>query len=142
MLPLGRERDRAMAVKLNKIGFEHAQALIRDGKVVKDDRGMWSAHQAGTRGENDFMRDRGPAEYAKWYLAIEDEKGTGTKSRYLFPFGDFESVHRCGVLAAQGRAGMYADPEFEKATTSLLEAIDRGIEKREEEREKPARRAA
>ena len=123
-----------MAVKLNKIGFDHAQALIRDGKVTKDDRGMWSSHQATTRGLNDFMRDSGAAEYGKWFLAIDDDKGANTKSRYLFPFGDFETVHRCGVLAAQGRAGMYADPEFEKATKQLLDAIDRGAEKVEKRR--------
>jgi hypothetical protein len=38
---------------------------------------------------------------------MDDEKSEDTKARYKFPYGDFEKVHRCGVLSAESRAGQY-----------------------------------
>ena len=31
-----------MAIELNKPALEHARALVRDGKVVRDERDAWS----------------------------------------------------------------------------------------------------
>ena len=43
---------------------------------------------------------RGPS-----LLGDDDEEPEDTKGRYRFPYGDFEKVHRCGLLAAVSRAG-------------------------------------
>jgi hypothetical protein len=34
-----------MALKLHKGGCAHAQQLVREGHLVKDDRDAWSEHQ-------------------------------------------------------------------------------------------------
>jgi hypothetical protein len=44
-----------MAVILNKKAFEHAKKLVREGKVVADERDAWSEHQPSTQEENDFI---------------------------------------------------------------------------------------
>jgi hypothetical protein len=40
--------------------------------------------------ENDFIREHGYGEYAKWHLGIDDAEAQDTKRRYRFPYGDFE----------------------------------------------------
>src|SRR6266699_552305 len=88
-----------MAVKLNKPAFEHAQSLVEQGKFVF--------------GEN-----------RKWYLGIDTEEDEDNKKRYKFPYSDFEKVHRCGVLAAENRAGQYKYYDIERAAAHLHGMID------------------
>jgi hypothetical protein len=113
-----------MAVKLNQRAFQHAQGLIKEGYVVVDERDAWSEHQPSAQQENDFIQEHGFEEYGKWYLGIDDEKHEHTKGRYEFPYGDFENVHRCGVLTAESRAGQYKHFDIENAAARLHEMID------------------
>ncbi|MGZ4258573.1 MAG: hypothetical protein ACXVRE_12495, partial [Gaiellaceae bacterium] len=46
------------------------------------------------------------------------------KGRYKFPYGDFENVHRCGVLAAESRAGQYKYFDIENAAAHLHGMLD------------------
>lgn len=115
-----------MAVKLNSKGYEHAQELVKAGKVVIDERDDWSEHQPSAEEENEFIEQHGWGEYAKWHLGVDDEQRTETKGHYKFPYGDFEAVHRCGVLAAESRAGQRKYPDIEQAAAHLhgmLEAL-------------------
>ena len=93
-----------MSVKLNRTAFENAKELIEKARVVRDERDAWSEDQPGTAAENEFIRLHGFREYAKWHLGIDDEQDPQTKRRYKFPYGDFNRVHRCGVLTAESRA--------------------------------------
>ena len=113
-----------MAVKLNKAAFDHAKKLIKDGKVAFDGRDAWSGHQPSAKAENAFISKHGFGEYAKWYLGIDDEENEETKGRYKFPYGDFEKVHRGGVISAESRAGQYKYKDIEDAAAHLLEMLD------------------
>ena len=113
-----------MAVKLNKRAFDHAKKLINEKHVVVDERDAWSEHQPSAQQENEFIRQNGFAEYGRWYLGINDQKGEHTKGHYEFPFGDFENVHRCGVLTAESRAGQYKHYDIENAAAHLHGMID------------------
>jgi hypothetical protein len=113
-----------MAVKLNRRAFDYAKELIREGKVVADDRDAWSEHQPSAEQENEFIRRHGFGEYAKWHLGIDDDEGEQTKGRYKFPYGDFERVHRCAVLSAESRAGQYKYQDIENAAAHLHGMID------------------
>src|ERR1700724_2235919 len=93
-----------MAVKLNRIAFDFAKELIVAGRFVFDERDAWSEHRPSAQTENEFLAAHGFREYAKWYLGINEEKHKNTKGRHEFPYGDFENVHRCGVLTAESRA--------------------------------------
>jgi hypothetical protein len=114
-----------MAVTLNRAARAFAERLIADGKVVDDERDDWSEHQPSADQENDFVERHGFAEYANWHLGVDDDHGEETKSRYSFPYGDFERVHRCGLLAAESRAAQYDHTDIEKAAHQLHELIEK-----------------
>jgi hypothetical protein len=113
-----------MATKLNKHSFEFAQDQIKQGKVVLDQRDDWSEHQPSTRQENEFIEAHGWDEYANWHLGLDDEAREQTKARYKYPYGDFDKVHRCGVLSAEVRAGRNKHSDIEDATIKLRDMMD------------------
>jgi hypothetical protein len=118
-----------MAVKLNGRAFEFAQRLINEGKVVIDDRDAWSEHQPSAQQENDYIDKHGWDGYGRWYLGVDDEQDESTKGHWKFPYGDFERVHRCGLLAAESRAGQRKYFDIERAVAHLhgmLDALTRG----------------
>jgi hypothetical protein len=115
-----------MTVKLNDDALAHARGLIRDGKITHDERDDWSEHAPSTDDENRFIDKNGMAEFARWHLGEDTEKTKGTKGRYLFPYGDFRTVHRCAVISGESRAGQYDHTSIEKALKQLLESIDEG----------------
>jgi hypothetical protein len=116
-------------MKLNEEGYAHARELVKVGYAVVDERDDWSEHQPSTAAENQFIEEHGMSEYAKWHLGIDEQKGVRTKGRYKFPYGEFENVHRCAVLAAESRAGQYDYVDIQKAAAHLhgmLETVKRG----------------
>ncbi len=88
-----------------------------------DLRNAWSEHRPSAAAENDFIRQHGFEEYAKWHLGIDDSHGQNTKARYKFPFGDFKAIHRSALLAARSRARQYGYADIENAANRLLEMI-------------------
>jgi hypothetical protein len=113
-----------MAAKLNKKAFDHARKLIKDGRVVRDERDAWSEHQPSAKEENDFIERHGFDEYGKWHLGVDDGEPADTKAHYKFPYGDFKNVHRCAILSAESRAGQYKYKDIEDAVSQLHELID------------------
>jgi hypothetical protein len=115
-----------MAVKLNRTGYQHAQELIVQHLTVIDERDAWSEHRPSAEEENNYLKEHGFGEYAKWFHGEDDEANEETKGRYKFPYGDFERVHRCAVLSAESRAGQYKHIDIENAAAHLhgmLEAL-------------------
>jgi hypothetical protein len=113
-----------MAIKLNESAQQQGENLIKEGRYVLDRRDDWSEHQPSAALENDFISQNGWDEYGKWFLAIDDAEDAETKARYRFPYGDFTSVHRCGVISAESRAGQYRHPDVEDAAKHLLRLLD------------------
>ena len=113
-----------MAVKLNRTAYAYGQELIREGKVVADDRDAWSEHQPSAADENRFIKEHGFGEYGRWYLGIDDAEDEDNKGHYKFPYGDFDKVHRCGLLAAESRAGQRKYIDIELAVAHLHGMID------------------
>jgi hypothetical protein len=114
-----------MAVSLNKRAYAHAQDLIEAGMFVADERDDWSEHRPTAEQENKFISEHGFAEYQKWYLGVDEEEAEETKGRYKFPYGDFQKVHRCGVLSAESRAGQYKHVDIELAAAHLHGMLDK-----------------
>ena len=110
-------------ISLNENAFAFAAQIIKDGRVIADDKGEWNEHRPSTDKENEFIRRHGFGEYAKWYLGIDDRFAENTKRRYKFPYGDFKIVHRCGLLAVKGRARQYRYTEIENAAAELEHAL-------------------
>lgn len=113
-----------MAVILNERALRHAESLIRNGDFTDDDRDLWSEHQPSAEQENRFIEAHGYEGYGKWYLGIDEDKSADTKGRYEFPYGDFQQVHRCGLLAAEVRAGQCEHFDIERAAAHLQGMLD------------------
>ena len=114
-----------MTVKLNDKGLAHARGLVRRDDVTRDERDDWSEHAPSTDDENTFIEKNGIAEFAKWHLGEDADETEGTKGRYSFPFGDFETLHRCAVISAESRAGQHGHADIEDALKELLNGIDK-----------------
>ena len=111
-------------LKVNESAFAFGVQLIKQGHFITDRKGSWSQHRPSTELENEFIRQHGFGEYAKWHLAIDERYAENTKRRYKFPYGDFKNVHRRGVLAVQSRATEYSYSEIENAAAQLRQMID------------------
>ena len=110
-------------IRLNENAFAFAAQIIKDGHVVADGKGSWSGHRPSTEEENEFIRLHGFGAYAKWHLGIDTRFAENTKQRYKFPYGDFQNVHRCGLLAVKARARQYGYTEIENAAAELERAL-------------------
>jgi hypothetical protein len=113
-----------MAVTLNREGLDHARSLVREGKVVHDERDAWSEDAPSTQEENEFIEKHGYSDYSKWHLGVDRSASEDTKGRYSFPFGDFAKVHRCAVISLESRAAQNDHGDIAKASKQLLELID------------------
>ena len=113
-----------MAVKMNRRGYDHAKRLVGEGKIELDERDAWSEHQPSAADENAFIEEHGYDAYARWHLAIDDERSPDTKARYKFPYGDFTAVHRCAVLSAESRAAQRKYADVETAAAHLHGMLD------------------
>ena len=115
-----------MAIRLNETALRHARSLVRDGKVVRDERDDWSEHAPSAEDENAFVEKEGWTEFRHWHLGIDDREDDETKGAYSFPYGDFRKVHRCAVISLESRAGQHDHDEIRDAAKKLLELIDEG----------------
>jgi hypothetical protein len=113
-----------VTVELNRPAYEHARNLIERGLFVFDDRDLWSEHQPSTAAEDRYLEENGFRLYGLWFLGVDRDEADETKAHYSFPYGDFEKVHRCGVLSAEVRAGQYKHLDIEAAAAHLHGMIE------------------
>ncbi|GAB3223896.1 hypothetical protein GCM10027346_03430 [Hymenobacter seoulensis] len=113
-----------MSLQLNPEAVKFAKQLIQDGKL-KNDQGHWGQHNPDTSQENKFLEKHEIAEYGQWHLGLDKSKGEDTKGRYHFPYGDFKTVHRDGLIAAKERAAQQGYSDIEKAADELLQALEK-----------------
>ena len=113
-----------MAIFLNKRAYAHAARVVEHSEFVNDDRDERSEHRPSAEQENEFISRHGIDEYARWYLGIDNKHGEATKARYTFPYGDFQRVQRCGVLAAEVRAGQQKYFDIEVAVALLCGMLE------------------
>jgi hypothetical protein len=114
-----------MTTNVNSRGLRHARSLIRSGKVARDRHDDWSEYAPEADEENKYIDKHGMREFAKWYLGIDPDEDPENKGAYSFPYGDFNKVHRGGVIAAKVRAAQYDHDEVKKASDGLLKLIDK-----------------
>ncbi|MCC3159732.1 hypothetical protein LJ737_20995 [Hymenobacter sp. 15J16-1T3B] len=117
-----------MAVQLNQAAVRYAQQLIKEGKF-KNDSGHWREHNPDTAAENKYLAKHEIEEYAKWHLGEDTSLGEDAKGRYKFPFGDFNTVHRDGLLAAKERAAQQGYHDIERAADELEQALEKQVSK-------------
>ncbi|MFD1874349.1 hypothetical protein [Hymenobacter bucti] len=115
-----------MSISLNHAAVAFAKSLIKDGKI-KNDEGHWGQHNPGAKEENAFLQQHEIEEYAQWHLGEDKSQGEDTKGRYKFPYGDFKTVHRDGLIAAKERAAQQGYHDIEQAANELLQALEKAV---------------
>ena len=113
-----------MSVSLNLQAVAYGRRLIQAGKI-KNDSGHWGQHNPDASEENAFLDKHKMEEYANWHLGLDMSKGAETKGRYKFPYGDFKTVHRDGLVAAKERAAQQGYDDIEKAAAELLQLLEK-----------------
>ena len=108
-----------MAVRLHKRGFWYAQRLIVQGRIVQDGRDHWVEHQPSSDAKDQFIGRHGWHRYGNWHLGIDSNEPAERRTRYVFLYGDFERLHRCGVLRVAERAGQRGYTDIEVAAAHL-----------------------
>ena len=112
-----------MSISLNPQAVIFARQLIQEGKI-KNDEGQWDQHNPDSSAENAFLEKHELEEYANWHLGLDMSKGENAKGRYKFPYGDFKTVHRDGLIAAKERAAQQGYHDIEKAANELLKQLE------------------
>jgi hypothetical protein len=113
-----------MSITLNKAAVTFAKDLIKNGKI-KNDEGHWGEHNPGSTEENAFLKKHEIDEYAQWHLGEDKSQSEDNKGRYKFPYGDFKTVHRDGLIAAKERAAQQGYRDIEQAADELLGALEK-----------------
>ncbi len=116
-------------MKINEIGVKYAWQLLKEGKV--DTTSPWSITPEE---ENKILGDGDWEEYAKWFLAIDEEANEETKARYKFPFGKAGKLYRSALIAIRQRAGQFNYKDVFDEAGKLLEEIDTKFEDAREEK--------
>ena len=113
--------------KLNRRAVANIKRLIESGRyVVESD---WDESQPKAADENKYLAKRSWADYAGWHLGLTEGATDETKARYAFVVGDFERIHRSGIIAAHFRAAQYFHKDVELAAHRLLQVLDKKIGK-------------
>ncbi len=108
---------------VNHDALEKARQLIDQGKFRINT--PWRDAQPTATAEDRYIANHGWKAYGRWFLAVDPNAHDGTKERYQFPYGDFNAVHRTGLMAAKQRAAQTRAAGVEAAADELLDLFDR-----------------
>lgn len=113
---------------VNRTAVRHARELIDKKQYVLDSD--WGDAQPSADAQNDYLDKHGWNDYGAWHLGLTEGATEETKARHAFVFGDFERVHRTGLIACVYRASEWRHKKVERAAHKLLQHLDKvaGIE--------------
>ncbi|HSJ44786.1 MAG TPA: hypothetical protein VK923_08915 [Euzebyales bacterium] len=109
--------------RVNDAGVTKARELIDAGQYVLDSE--WSDAAPDADAGNAQLERHGYDGFGQWYLAIDTDAGQQTKERYGFIYGDFDRLHRSGLIAAKQRAAQNDHDDVEAAADDLLDRLDK-----------------
>jgi hypothetical protein len=109
-----------MTLKLNEEAVEFARSLIDERKYRINT--VWSVVEPSDRQAGQMLAQAGWEDFANWYLAVDPEEDGIGAVRY--PFGDFRSVHRSGLLDVRQQAELRGEQDIAEAARELVDWID------------------
>lgn len=107
---------------VNPSAVEHAQRLIERGRYVPDSD--WGEVQPNADAQNEYLENHSWKQYADWHLGLTEGANDETKARYAFVCGDFQRVHRSGLIACVYRASEWRHKDVELVAHELLQLLD------------------
>jgi hypothetical protein len=113
-----------MAIKLNQAGYDHAVAIIKNGLEVEQDTNNWDEIKATEDEIIRYLDSHTLSEYGEWFLGIDTEADPNDKSKYIYPFGDFNVLHKGALTLIEKEAARANHADIKKAVQQLLELVD------------------
>ena len=108
-----------MALEVYVEGVEYAKQLIAQGKVSSE-QGEWHEVNPGTEAQDAFIEENGIRAWGLWHLAHNPEDNPDRKESYGFPYGDYKTVCREGLVAAESRARQYGYEQIRQVAMDLI----------------------
>ena len=108
-----------MALEVYGKGVEYAKQLIAEGKV-SNEQGEWHDINPDTAAQDAFVEEYGVRAWGLWHLAHNPEDDQDRKEAYGFPYGDYKTVCREGLVAAESRARQYGYEEIREVAVELI----------------------
>jgi signal peptide peptidase SppA len=108
-----------MGIQLNPKARAHARQLITDGQVDRDSPWRIDADE-----ENALLGDDDWAQYALWFLGLDESENSDTKAHYRYPVGKAGRVYRSALIAIRQRAGQQDDSGIFETAGELIGLID------------------
>ena len=107
---------------VNQRGVERARRLIEARQYVLDSH--WGDVQPTAKEQNAYLKRHSWDEYAGWFLGLTEGPAEQTKARYAFVYGDFQRLHRSGLIACHYRAAEWRHKAIELIAHDLLQQLD------------------
>jgi len=108
--------------QVNKGAVQKIRDMIDAKQYVLDSQ--WSDAQPSTERENEYLEKHGWEAFGEWHLGIDTTASEQTKDRYGFICGDFQRVHRSGLIAAKQRAAQNDHTAITDIADDLLQKLD------------------
>jgi hypothetical protein len=110
-------------MQVNPKAIEKVTQLIDEGKFRIST--PWREVKPSNAAEDRFIERHGWGKFGEWYLAVNTDADKSSKEHYQLPIGDFNAVHRSGLVAAKQRAAQENLSDVEAAADELLFLFDR-----------------
>ena len=112
---------------VNEAGVDKAIELIDARQYIIDSE--WGESQPSADDENDYLANHTWDEFGAWHLGLTEGANEETKALYAFGYGDFQRIHRMGLIACRFRAAQWHHKDVELAAHDLLQHLDKAIAK-------------
>ncbi|MFA6065844.1 MAG: hypothetical protein WC707_01540 [Candidatus Babeliaceae bacterium] len=113
-----------MAIIINKNGYEHALSIINKGLEVDHSATNWEEVRPSRDEEVRFLNTHSLDEYGLWFLGLKTDADQKDISKFVYPFGDFNIVHKSALIAAEKNATQFGHEEIKAVAQKLLNTIN------------------
>lgn len=112
-----------MAIKLHNAGFEKAEEMIRHGIEIEHTSNNWEKVKPSVDDELNYLGSHSLEEYGLWFLGIDTSAPSENRSKFVYPFGDFNVVQESALIVAEELAKTNHHDEIAVAAQKLLKKI-------------------
>ena len=112
-----------MAIILNEAGFDHAKRLIEKCFEVSRDPSNWGEVKSSIDEIINYLDSHKLEEYGLWFLGFDTEAPQDERSKYIYPFGDFNLVQESALIFVEKEASEKGHEEIKIAAGELLENL-------------------
>ncbi|MFH1254220.1 MAG: hypothetical protein V1646_02195 [bacterium] len=112
-----------MAIKLHSAGFEHAEDMIRKGVEVESVSNNWAEVKPNVDDELKYLESHTLEEYGLWYLGVDTNAPSDKRSKFVYPFGDFNIVQESALITSKEDAKKNHHDDIAEAAHKLLTKI-------------------